>query len=156
MIDQSAPLRWAAIAAIGAALFGLGWLQGAHHEQIKGERFEAATEALGKAAAARVAAAHARQLDALTGANHDLVIKYRQAADNAVRNYFDRTRWLQPDPGRRVLPGTSPGEPGDDAAGGERMAACRPDRDFLAACARDAARLDVWREWAVANGLPVR
>ena len=45
--------KYALCALIAAALFGFGWLQGAHHEQIKAERFEAATVALGQAAKQR-------------------------------------------------------------------------------------------------------
>ena len=42
--------KYGAYALIAAAIYGFGWLQGAHREQLKAEEFEAATEALGKAA----------------------------------------------------------------------------------------------------------
>ena len=38
------------VAALVAASMGFGYVKGAHHESLKAARFEAATEALGKAA----------------------------------------------------------------------------------------------------------
>ena len=45
--------KYGAYALAAAAIFGFGWLQGAHHEQLKVAKFEAATVALGKAAKQR-------------------------------------------------------------------------------------------------------
>ncbi len=45
-----AAYKYGVCALTAAALFGFGWVQGAHREQIKAERFEAATTALGQAA----------------------------------------------------------------------------------------------------------
>lgn len=42
--------KYGAYALIAAAIFGFGWLQGAHGEQIKAAKFEAATEAFSVAA----------------------------------------------------------------------------------------------------------
>ncbi len=42
--------KYGAYALIAAAIYGFGWLQGAHREQLKAAKFEAATEALGVAA----------------------------------------------------------------------------------------------------------
>lgn len=41
--------RILAIGALAVATYGLGWLKGAHHAELKAAKFEAATEALGKA-----------------------------------------------------------------------------------------------------------
>ena len=51
--------RWGAYILIAIAYGGFCWLQGAHHEKLKSAKFEAATEALGKAEATR-----AREIDA--------------------------------------------------------------------------------------------
>ena len=78
------------------------------------------------------------------------------AADNAVANY--RRRHPQ-----RVCPATLPpgGVPAaavrderDDDAGGEPVAA--GEEGFIQACGRDAGRLKVWQDWAIANQIPVR
>ena len=45
--------KYGTYALIAAAIFGFGWLQGAHHEQLKAAKFEAATVALGEAAKQR-------------------------------------------------------------------------------------------------------
>ena len=42
--------KYGAYALIAAAIYGFGWLQGAHGEQIKAAKFEAATEAFSVAA----------------------------------------------------------------------------------------------------------
>lgn len=42
--------RLLAMIALAAAVYGLGWIKGANHEQVKAARFEAATVALGEAA----------------------------------------------------------------------------------------------------------
>lgn len=149
--------RWLTIGAIGAALFAFGWLQGAHREQIKAERFEAATESLGKAQAARTAEINRRQQQNHERAKHELRKTYQAAADNAVRNYLARTRWLRhdEDPGRGPMPGPAGSDAGNDAAGRECLAAGQPDHAFIEACARDAGRLGVWQSWAVDNQVPV-
>lgn len=54
--------RILAIGALAAATYGLGWLQGAHREQLKAAKFEAATEALGKAQVERNKETEARNL----------------------------------------------------------------------------------------------
>ena len=48
------------MAALVAASMGFGYIKGAHHEALKAARFEAATEALGKAAQT-AKAAHEKQ-----------------------------------------------------------------------------------------------
>ena len=45
--------KYGIYALIAAAVFGFGWLQGAHREQLKAAKFEAATMALGEAARQR-------------------------------------------------------------------------------------------------------
>jgi len=42
--------KYGAYALIASAIYGTGWLQGSHREQIKTAKFEAATVALGEAA----------------------------------------------------------------------------------------------------------
>ena len=44
------PYMLIVIAALVLASMGFGWMKGAHHEALKAAKFEAATEALGKAA----------------------------------------------------------------------------------------------------------
>jgi len=45
------PYMLIGIAALVLASMGFGWMKGAHHEALKAAKFEAATEALGKAQA---------------------------------------------------------------------------------------------------------
>ena len=52
--------RWGAYILIALAYGGFCWLQGAHHEELKSAKFEVATEALGKAEAARAKEVDAR------------------------------------------------------------------------------------------------
>ena len=64
--------KYGAYALIAAAIYGFGWLQGAHGEQIKAAKFEAATEALSEAAKQ-----HAEQV-----ANADKLRKEKADAEN--------------------------------------------------------------------------
>jgi len=64
------PYMLIGIAALVLASMGFGWMKGAHHEALKAAKFEAATEALGKAQAQR-----SKEINA-----HNLQLK--QEADN--------------------------------------------------------------------------
>lgn len=54
-------IRWGVVLAIGAALFGLGWVKGAAHEQVKAAAFQGGVVALGKAQVAHNAVIAANQ-----------------------------------------------------------------------------------------------
>ena len=146
--------RWAAILAIGAALFGLGWLQGAHHEQLKAVKFEAATEALGKAQIARNRETEARQNANLKEIKNGLKSKLKLAGDNAVANYVARYGGVcnANPPGREVSKPAA--GVGGDAATSQRIVVA--DGAFIRDCASDAAVLDTWQQWAVKNRIPVK
>lgn len=146
--------RWLVVAAVVLAAFGAGWLKGAAHEAAKAAAFMAGTEALGHAAEAHTARVEAAQRQNLERINHALTQDLKTAGDVAVRNYAARNpRWVcNTGAGGGALPGAAPGQPGDDAAAGQRLAA---DPGFIRACAEDAARLSAWQGWAALNQVPV-
>lgn len=90
---------------------------------------------------------------------HQAVVE--QAKANAVKNFvahFGDPRNLgsglrfQPMPSTDSAgTGTPASNEGDDAAGRERLAS----EGFVEACARDAGRLDTWRQWCVDAGCEV-
>lgn len=88
---------------------------------------------------------------------HQAVVE--QAKAHAVKNFvarFGDPRHLGS--GLRIMPaadsagaGTPARDEGDDAAVGERVAA----EGFVDACARDAGRLDIWRQWCIDSNCEV-
>lgn len=88
---------------------------------------------------------------------HQAVVE--QAKAHAVKNFvarFGDPRHLGS--GLRIMPaadsagaGTPARDQGDDAAVGERVAA----EGFVDACARDAGRLDIWRQWCIDSNCEV-
>jgi hypothetical protein len=74
-----------------AAGFALGWLKGSHSEQLKAAKFEAATEALGKAALTRSQEIAARNLKIKQEADREYV-KTKSELD---RLYADHLRLRQ-------------------------------------------------------------
>jgi len=84
------------VAALVAASMGFGYVKGAHHEALKAARFEAATEALGKAA--QTAKATKEKQDKLNKEQTDAQIKRdldRLRADNQrLRNERARIRFV--------------------------------------------------------------
>ena len=154
---QACLLRWGAIGLIGVALFGFGWLEGAHHEEAKADKFQGGVEALGTAAVKQVTAVKQQQIVNLKEANHALQVRNKAAGDNAVSNYIRRNpHWVCHDgAGRGGLLAPAASQSGNDGSGGERVPACKPDDAFIEACGRDAAKIGVWQGWAVKNGVPV-
>jgi hypothetical protein len=137
--------------ALFAAAFSLGWLKGAHSEQVKAARFEATTEALGKAALERNARIAKDQQSNLEAVKNELAKNIKQANYRAAINYRARYGMLKC-PGSDAVPRSSEGKQGNDAPTGEPLAA---DPGFIRDCARDAATLSAWQSWAVKNTIPV-
>jgi phospholipase/lecithinase/hemolysin len=72
--------KYGAYALIIAAIYGFGWLQGAHHEQLKSAKFEAATVALGEVAKqrnAQIAAADKLRKDQADAENNRTITSLR-------------------------------------------------------------------------------
>ena len=73
--------RILAIGALAASTYGLGWLKGAHHAELKAAKFEAATVALGKAQAERNKTINARNLQLKEQADHAYAKSEKDLAD---------------------------------------------------------------------------
>ena len=143
--------RWGAYILIALAYGSFCWLQGAHHEELKAAKFEAATEALGKAALDRNTRIAKTQKSNLEAVKNELTKNLKQANDRAAINYRARYGVLKC-PGSDPLPRSTKGEQGNDAPSGEPLAA---DPGFIRDCASDAATLSAWQSWAVKNAIPV-
>lgn len=143
--------RMLILIALFAAAFSLGWLKGASYEQVKAAKFEAATEALGKAALERNSRIAKAQQSNLEAVKNELTKNIKQANDRSTINYRARFGVLKC-PGSDPLPQSSEGQQGNDAPLGEPLAA---DPSFIRDCARDAATLSAWQSWAVKNAIPV-
>lgn len=144
--------KYGAYALIAAAVFGFGWLQGAHHEQLKDAKFEAATVVLGNEALKHAKEVSARQAKNLVEVKRGLNQKLKAAGDNAVRNYVARYGVQCNSTGESSVP-TAPGsQQGNDGAPGAIVAT---DAAFVRACARTTAILSSWQEWANLNHVPV-
>ena len=144
--------KYGAYALAAAAIFGFGWLQGAHHEQLKAAKFEAATVALGNEALKHAKEVSARQAKNLVEVKRDLNKKLKAAGDNAVRNYVARYGMRCNGAGESSVPATAIGQQDNDGAAGAVMAI---DAAFIRACARTTAILSSWQEWANLNNIPV-
>jgi hypothetical protein len=149
--------KYLAILALAASLIGLGWLQGAHHEQLKAVKFEATTVALGNEALKHAKEVSARQAKNLVEVKRGLNQKLKAAGDNAVRNYVARYGMQCDTPGESRVPTTPGSQQGDDGATTTIMAidATKLREDFIRACARTTAILSSWQEWANLNHVPV-
>ena len=144
--------KYGAYALIAAAVFGFGWLQGAHHEQLKAAKFEAATVALGNEALKNAKEVSARQAKNLVEVKRGLNQKLKAAGDNAVRNYVARYGMQCNSPGESPVPEAAIGKQENDGAAGTVVAI---DAAFIRACARTTAILSSWQEWANLNHVPV-
>ena len=87
--------KYGIYAIIAVAIFGFGWLQGAHHEQLKAAKFEAATVALGEAAKqrnAQIAAADKLRKENADAENNrtitDLRADVKRLRDNRARGSY--------------------------------------------------------------------
>ena len=149
--------KYGIYALIAAAFGGVCWLQGAHHEQLKAAKFEAATEALGNEALKHAKEVSARQAKNLVEVKRGLNQKLKAAGDNAVRNYVARYGMQCNSPSESRVPTTPGSQQGDDGATATIMAidATKLREDFIRACARTTAILSSWQEWANLNHIPV-
>lgn len=145
------PYRLLAMAGLAASVYGLGWINGAHHEQVKGVKFEAATEALGKSALDRNARIAKSQQSNLEAVKNELAKNLKSANDRAAINYRARFGVLKCS-GSDPLPRPAEGKQGNDALPGEPLAA---GPGFIRDCAHDAATLNAWQRWAERNGISV-
>jgi hypothetical protein len=146
------------IAALVAASMGFGYVKGSQHEALKAARFEAATEALGKAQVERNKETEARQNANLKEIKSGFKTKLKLAGDNAVANYVARYGVCNANSSQGGLSKPAAGVAGDDATGAGIVvtdgAAIRAG--FIRDCAIDAAVLDTWQQWAVKNHIPVK
>lgn len=150
--------RWGAYILIAMAYGGFCWLQGAHHEQLKAAKFEAATEALGKAALKYSQEETARREANLKEVKHGLTQKLKAAGDNAVNNYVARYGMRNECPGESGLPAPATSSQGNDAAAGAIVAldGAGIRADFISACARATAYLWAWQRYGELNHIPVK
>lgn len=145
--------RWLAILAIGASLFGYGYLRGYRTEERALELYQAKVETLGKEAAAKVVQIKAEQdkntkevRDGYEQELADIDAYYASHPSERVRVVYARGSKLPaaPDcPARADGPASQPATP-------------RGDPDFEKACALDAAKVKAWQDFARKNGFPVR
>lgn len=142
--------RWIAVAGVGLALFGLGYVRGFLHEEHKFAAYQAQVDDLGKQAAARALERKTAQdkttkevRDGWTDdvvrihtfyGNHPVVVR-RPSSGGAM-------------PAAPDCPARADGAAGESAAAG-------PDRVSEEACALDAAKVNRWREFARKNDFPV-
>jgi hypothetical protein len=80
--------RYFALAILAAALVGFGWMQGAHHVQLQFAKFEAATEALGKAQTQQTKVINDRNLTL----KQESDLAYLKAQNNLTSLYADYRR----------------------------------------------------------------
>lgn len=157
--------RWAAVAALAAALMAWGYLHGYLREEHKFDVYQAAVDAIGQEAAKRAAERKAAQ-DVTTKEVRDDF----QSDVRGIRAYYDRRLRDAQATRSRGVSAAADGAGGADGAAGER-APCRADPDarvplqpggdaaaieFERACALDAAKLVRWQDFARKNGLPIR
>lgn len=166
------PWRLLGTAGIALALAGAGWWL-RHTGYVDGEAAgaaevrqawdrdiaarQAATEALRRAAAAREVEQARIAREQETALREQIQIADARGRDLARRlsaAYAANAR-------ERSLPGPADPAPGADAAGGvpgdggaARRAVDVALEEHLAACARDAERLEGWRQWWEAVSLP--
>jgi len=92
------PYMLAGIAALVLASMGFGWVKGAHHEELKAAKFEAAIEAIGKAQAERTKEINARNIKLKEQADHEnkRTIDSLRADIKRLRNERASTNFLPP------------------------------------------------------------
>lgn len=140
------------MAALVAASVGVGYVKGAHHEALKAARFEAATEALGKAAQTAKAAREKQdklnkeQTDAETKRNLD-----RLRADNQrLRNERARIRFVP----ETASAAGSPDRACFDRTGLESAIRVFTDEvsGIVEQCGETVIKLDAAKAWAQRRG----
>lgn len=143
--------RWIAIAGVGFALFGYGYMKGYLYEERQFAIYQAKVDTLANDAAERAAARKKSQdqttreirdgwqedVDGIHAyyASHPVVVVRRAAGGGAV-------------PSAANCPASSNGSAIEPGAPGE-------DRVSEEACALDAARVNRWRDFARKNNFPV-
>ena len=152
------PYMLLGVAALIAASVGFGYVKGAHHEQLKAAKFEAATVALGEAALRHAKEVSARQAQNLVEVKRGLNKKLKAAGDNAVRNYVARYGMRCNSTSESAVPRTAIGQQENDGTTGAIVAidATGIREDFIQACAKTTAFLSSWQEWAGLNQIPVK
>lgn len=150
--------RWGAYILIAIAYGGFCWLQGAHHEQLKGAKFEAATRALGDAALKAAKVETAQREANLKEIKRGLNQKLKAAGDVAVNNYVARYGMRNNCPGESGLPAPAASVPSNDAATGTIVAIDGAElrAEFIRACARTTAVLWAWQQYGELNRIPVK
>lgn len=97
------------VAALVAASMGFGYVKGAHHAELKAAKFEAATEALGKAQLQQTKTINARNLQLKQEAD----LAYAKSQSDLTALYADYRR-LRNRPGGSVVPRTPTFAPSAD------------------------------------------
>lgn len=147
--------RWAAVAALIAAVLGYGYVRGYLHEEHKLDVYQAAVDVLGKEAAVRAAERRAAQ---------DLTTKEIRDAHTkdvaAIRAYYARR--LRDASGSRVVPAAPDSAIRTDGAAGECRSGEEGDESDLAMieleerAALDAEKVLNLQKFLRENGFPVR
>lgn len=114
-------------------------------------KFQAETEALGKAAHDYAIRTNARNVKVTQEIKDAIPKQIAAARSNAVRNYLAR---LPVDAGSGAVSGPTNGAKGIDAAGKESVATC--STGFIQDSAEDAAMIGAWQDWARGIGFPVK
>lgn len=143
-------IRLGLIASVAGGLWLWGFLYGHHQEEVKLDKYEAQVDAEGREAVKRNAATKAAQ-------DQNLKEIRNSYADylSGITDYYKHHPHIV-----RVQPSGSPTTPapecqcGDDGSSSESDVAGQ-DPEFEKACALDAARINLWRSWAVKNHIPV-
>jgi hypothetical protein len=143
--------RWAAVAALVAAVLGYGYLRGYLHEERKFDIYQAEVDALAKEAAKRAAARKAEQ-DKNTKEVRD---GWKGDVASIHAYYASHPRVVRLPAGSCAMPAAADDPGRADGPSGE-PAVARHDPELEQRCALDAARINRWRELAMKNGLPVR
>lgn len=145
--------RWIAIAAVGASLFGYGYVKGYSHEGKKLAMYQAQVDAIGKEAAARAAATKAAQ----DKATKEIKDAYENDVAEIDGYYASHPRVVRVREPSIICPVPSAPERASEPHGtASEPTATRPDPGFEKACALDAARVNAWIDFARKNGFPVR
>lgn len=144
--------KYGAYALIAAAIYGFGWLQGAHGEQIKAAKFEAATEAFSVAAKQ-----HAEQV-----AKADKLRKEKADAENKrtinnLRADVKRLRDERTRGGGLSAPATSAESPDRICFDPAKLSGALRKFDegvlgIVAECSEAVINLDTAKRWAQENG----
>lgn len=145
--------RLLAMIALAGAVYGLGWIKGANHEQLKAAKFEAATVALGQAAKQRA--------DATIKA--DKLRKETADAENnrtldSLRADIKRLRNARAHGGGLSAPATAPSSPDRICFAPAKFSAALRDLDEgILGIVEDGSKavidLDTAKKWAENNPL---